>query len=1792
MNEIYNRDLVDKGRILNKKNGWRYCLAILFGMFLSVSSIAQTIQLGSGVSTNSNVPINYNYGYNYTQTIYTAAEMTAAGASATGTITKLRFKPTSAVATTEWKDWVVYIGNTSQASFTSTSNWIPLASLTEVFNGTIVANTVANTWIEITFTSGFAWTGGNIVVAIDENTASFSSANPNWASYTLAPTTGNKSIYYRNDSNNPSPASPGTATNRSNIVAQIQFDGTLQTLCSGTPTGGTALLSPNSGNSGSTFLASTTGTTTGMGITHQWQKFISGAWQDIAGATTTSSSITAETAALGTVTNYRLKVTCTNSAETAYSTEMSFTNSYCIPVGAANNTDEFLNFTLSNLNNTSASLEGVNGYSNYSSTVAAAQLSAGVPYVASLKGGVGTGTHGAAIWIDYDKNGIFENSERVAFIGNTIAASATVSFPSFSVPVSTSVGNYQLRVQYHYNVAGDLLNSCTISSAYAETEDYLVQVLAPPSCLPPTALVSSNIAANTATLNWTASTSSPTNGYDIYYSTTNTAPLEGTTPSANNHTVSPLNVTGLTASTKYYWWVRADCGGSTSTWILGGNFTTACDTATLPYNQGFNTSSMPLCWSQQFVSGTVGFTFPTTGTGTPSPTPQEGTNQVMYNSYSNSTQTRLVSALLSTTGVSSVDVNFRWYNSNNGGATLYLTEGVTLQYSLDGATWTSVGSQILRYNTVNGWVLKTVTLPVEASNQSALYVGFLFQGNGGYDSYLDNVNVVQTPSCLPPNTLASSNVGTTTATFSWTGSTSNPSNGYDVYYSTVNTPPLAGATPSVDNHTASPLNANGLISASTYYWWVRSDCGAETSAWAYGGSFVTACESVSSFSQNWDTVTATALPTCFVKVGTLGSVNTQTSNFSSGPNTLYMYASGTTAEPTLALQPVNNAGAGTHWLKFKLRASFSVGGKLQVGYLTDPADATTFIMLQEFTASSLTYTEFTCSPGTVPSTNNTLALRAKGAPANSMLIDDLVWEAIPSCLAPSTLVSSNIAANTATLSWIASTSSPTNGYDIYYSTTNTAPIASTTPTVDNHTASPLNATGLTAASTYYWWVRSDCGAETSSWATGGSFTTLCNAVNVPYLENFESATVPALPNCTASQNVGTGNNWVSISNPGSGFTSKTLKYGYNSSVANAWFYTQGINLVAGNAYSISYDYGNRSTYAEKMKVAVGTTATNTAMTTELVNYPNIIGSALQSGSTTFTPTVTGVYYFGFNAYSDANMWDLYLDNIKVDFVCGSEWLGTVSTDASNPLNWCGNTIPTSLSNVVVNTTNPLIISSEISMNSITLGISANVTVNGTLNIGNITVASGGMMTVANNAVVLQSPTAVNTGLVTVKRNSSDLFRQDYTLWSSPVSGQNLRNFSPQTLFNRFSSYDTADNGYLQEIVTVADMNTKTFTNAKGYLIRMPNNWVEVASSNPAQPFLGSFTGSLNNSTVSIALSGESSRLNLVGNPYASPISIAAFFAANTNLDQTLYFWRKKASATPGNIASGYATYNNLGFVSADTDINGVVPTNIQTGQGFFVVANSAAPGNLVFNNTMRNNGAATFYKGATETNELHRLWLNLSSANEVIGQALIGYKTNATQGVDAGVDALYFNDSPTALTSLINNTEYIIQGRSVPFVNTDIVPLGFKSNVAGSYTIALANFDGLFAENQDIFLKDNVMGSLNNLKVADYTFTTTVGIFNERFEIHYANTTLGTNNPVVAANTILIGVKDQQITINAGTVTMDKVELIDVAGRVIYMQDGVNATTATLENVVSANQMLIVRISTKENGIVTQKIIF
>ena len=350
------------------------------------------------------------------------------------------------------------------------------------------------------------------------------------------------------------------------------------------------------------------------------------------------------------------------------------------------------------------------------------------------------------------------------------------------------------------------------------------------------------ISSTTAVINWNAAAIAPGSGYEYYYSTSSTAPtttITGTVAAG----VTTVSLSGLTANTTYYFWVRSKCDATFSSgWTGPISFTTTCVPVSLNITQGFNALTIPSCWSQQYVSGTSNLSYPT-GSALPATTPQEGTNYVYWSSstFASGNQTRLVSPPIFTTGVPSVDVQFQWFHDNTNYTTAgYADEGVYVEYSTNGTSWTIVGAEITRLGGVNGWNLKTITLPAGAANQPLLYVGFRFVSRFGYNCSMDAVDIHPTPACsAQPSLLSTSSITSTTATISWTAASPVPALGYEYYYSTSSITPTTTISGSVAN-TILSASLSGLTVGTTYYFWVRSRCDATTtSLWAGASSFTT-----------------------------------------------------------------------------------------------------------------------------------------------------------------------------------------------------------------------------------------------------------------------------------------------------------------------------------------------------------------------------------------------------------------------------------------------------------------------------------------------------------------------------------------------------------------------------------------------------------------------------------------------------------------------------------------------------------------------------------------------------------------------------------------------------------------------------------------------------------------------------------------------------------------------------------------------------------------------------------------
>ncbi|MFA7057967.1 MAG: hypothetical protein WC155_10500, partial [Candidatus Cloacimonadales bacterium] len=165
--------------------------------------IAALLQIGEGTEINTHLPMEPFYGYSYSQTIYQASELNI-GASR---INKIAYQYNGNSA---WTDQIViYMGNTAKSNFTSTTNWILLPNLTEVYSGNFSTTTTAG-WIEIELTTPFLYDGtSNLVIGFDENTQGYHASNDEFYCYNSV---ANRSIYYYNDNTNPNPASPPTGT--------------------------------------------------------------------------------------------------------------------------------------------------------------------------------------------------------------------------------------------------------------------------------------------------------------------------------------------------------------------------------------------------------------------------------------------------------------------------------------------------------------------------------------------------------------------------------------------------------------------------------------------------------------------------------------------------------------------------------------------------------------------------------------------------------------------------------------------------------------------------------------------------------------------------------------------------------------------------------------------------------------------------------------------------------------------------------------------------------------------------------------------------------------------------------------------------------------------------------------------------------------------------------------------------------------------------------------------------------------------------------------------------------------------------------------------------------------------------------------------------------------------------------------------------------------------------------------------------------------------------------------------
>lgn len=384
----------------------------------------------------------------------------------------------------------IYIKEVLDTVFTAASTvTTEETNATLVYSDTLASSMfVKNTWTNITFSTPFLHANNsNIEIIIETNSGGTNGTDLTSLSkgfrYNLKGITNTMQYWQSNANSSTIPTGNGTL---SSARPNIQMIISTAPSCVAPPDAGITISNTTSACAGSAFNLSLTGTTTGLGLSYQWlSSSNSTSWDTIVGATQNALNTSQ-------ITNkyYACIVMCSGQKDTSSSIYIPinpFYLCYCTtslggacsgPQGTAIDSISFTGTTLEK-GSTGCS---ANAYASYPSTGnTTANLYQGESYTLAAKF---TGNVKSSLWIDFNQNGIFENSEWRQ-IGLT-SATGTVVNASIYIPNNATPGMTGMRIRSRTsNSQNDSTSACANFGNSGETEDYLINIIASLPCTAP-----------------------------------------------------------------------------------------------------------------------------------------------------------------------------------------------------------------------------------------------------------------------------------------------------------------------------------------------------------------------------------------------------------------------------------------------------------------------------------------------------------------------------------------------------------------------------------------------------------------------------------------------------------------------------------------------------------------------------------------------------------------------------------------------------------------------------------------------------------------------------------------------------------------------------------------------------------------------------------------------------------------------------------------------------------------------------------------------------------------------------------------------------------------------------------------------------------------------------------------------------------------------------------------------------------------------------------------------------------
>ena len=475
------------------------------------------------------------------------------------------------------------------------------------------------------------------------------------------------------------------------------------------------------------------------------------------------------------------------------------------------------------------------------------------------------------------------------------------------------------------------------------------------SCFAPTLLSVTATSSNSASFEWHGSGKGETK-YQYTYGAYGSEPdwSKGVLTEETSATVSDLN-----AASMYQVWVRSYCGDDDQSEAVTEYFATECGAVALPFSEDF--SSDIDCWTTEDLASSSGVTslgqFAFSWAATPP--------------Y----QTIITPALIASEKEVSVTFQYKAHNS-----------GYPESFKVGYSTTTNDLATAFQWNEEVTTSLTSFETYFAVLPAGVKYVAIQCTSNDQYYLYIDDFSVAEyeAPTCFKPTGLTVSDVAAKSAKLAWTSEAA--AWNYQLSADGENWGEAKAAT-------ANPFELTGLNANTLYYVRVQGNCGEEDlSEWSEAVSFRTECGALAlPYEEGFEGTEENELPACWERVSENGFPAVYADSYwdsraNTGTQSLRFYGWGISQ---MAVLPEMEKELSNLTLAFYYTATDDTEVPTpSVGYITDLADASSFVPVKELPATE-TYTQAEVTFEGAPAGARIAILYKGGNYFGSFYIDDL-----------------------------------------------------------------------------------------------------------------------------------------------------------------------------------------------------------------------------------------------------------------------------------------------------------------------------------------------------------------------------------------------------------------------------------------------------------------------------------------------------------------------------------------------------------------------------------------------------------------------------------------------------------------------------------------------------------------------------------------------------------------------------------------------------------------------------------